>query len=239
MEPSGSLSAEAHFLLLTDPRLPTGGHAHSGGLEEAVASGRVRTLADLAAFLTGRCATTGFADACLAAAAALAGARDDVRPGASGSWAELDAEASARCASPALREIARAQGRRLVRLGRHTWKSAALEALAEATGGRPFCSIGLGALAAGAGLGADHAALAAANAAITGPAWAAVRALALDPYAIAAMLVDLAPAVGELAAHAATAARELPLRSLPAPGAPLLDLGAERHARWEVRLFAS
>ncbi|MHB1534711.1 MAG: urease accessory UreF family protein, partial [Acidimicrobiales bacterium] len=80
------------LLLLADGRLPAGGHAHSGGLEEAVAAGRVSDAQDLAAHLRGRLSTTGRMDAALAAAAARPGAADRV-----------NREALARCASPALR----------------------------------------------------------------------------------------------------------------------------------------
>ncbi|MGF7237213.1 MAG: urease accessory protein, partial [Frankia sp.] len=65
---SASSSATA-LLLLADGRLPAGGHAHSGGLEPAVADGSVRTLDDLAAFLSGRLATAGLVSAAFAAAA--------------------------------------------------------------------------------------------------------------------------------------------------------------------------
>lgn len=41
-------------LLLADSRLPTGGHAHSGGVEAAVERGLLRDEADLALFLAGR-----------------------------------------------------------------------------------------------------------------------------------------------------------------------------------------
>jgi urease accessory protein len=65
--------------LLADSRLPTGGHAHSGGLEAAVHRGLVRTPADVAAWLAGRVPTAGLVTAAGAAAAcALVGA---ARPG--------------------------------------------------------------------------------------------------------------------------------------------------------------
>jgi urease accessory protein len=65
-----------------------------------------------------------------------------------------------------------------------------------------------------------------------------VRLLGLDPLAVSGMLAGLAPAVDRTAAAAAATALD-PLADLPAPGAPLLDVGAEAHASWEVRLFAS
>ena len=47
----------ATLLLLADGRLPSGAHAHSGGLEAAVAAGRVTDLDSLTGFLHGRLAT--------------------------------------------------------------------------------------------------------------------------------------------------------------------------------------
>ncbi|MEU1361738.1 hypothetical protein ABZ356_18065, partial [Micromonospora zamorensis] len=57
------------LLLLADGRFPAGAHAHSGGLEAAVAAGRVTDLASLEAFLAGRLATAGLVGAAFAAAA--------------------------------------------------------------------------------------------------------------------------------------------------------------------------
>ncbi|MEO3868369.1 urease accessory UreF family protein [Nonomuraea sp. B12E4] len=57
------------LLLLTDSRLPAGGHAHSGGTEQAIASGAVHDVPTLAAFLRGRLHTTGTVTAALTAAA--------------------------------------------------------------------------------------------------------------------------------------------------------------------------
>jgi urease accessory protein len=91
----------------------------------------------------------------------------------------------------------------------------------------------LGLVAGAAGLEPEQAALAAAYGSVTGPASAAVKLLSLDPYRVHAVLARLADACDRIAADAAH--RE----ALPAASAPLLDLGAEDHATWEVRLFAS
>jgi urease accessory protein len=58
-------------LLLTDSRLPTGAHVHSGGVEAAVERGLVRTESDLALFLAGRLRGTGLVIAAAAAASCL------------------------------------------------------------------------------------------------------------------------------------------------------------------------
>jgi urease accessory protein len=104
--------------------------------------------------------------------------------------------------------------------------------------GGPHHAVALGTVAAAAGLSAADAALVAAYQAVTGPAGAAVRLLGLDPYEVHGLLAALAPRCDETAARAAACA-EGPPAGLPAASAPLLDLTAEIHAAWEVRLFAS
>jgi urease accessory protein len=211
----------ATLLVLADGRLPAGGHAHSGGLEAAVASGRVRDVADVAGFLRGRLATSGLVSASFSAVG-CARTRE---------WSSLDAGLDARTPSPALRRASRAQGRALMRAGRAMWAVPAI-------GREPHHAVALGVLAAAAGLGPLEAAVAAAHGTVSGPASAAVRLLGLDPYEVHALLAGLAPEIDRIAADAAGRISD-PVDTLPAAGAPLLDIGAEFHATWEVRLFAS
>jgi urease accessory protein len=145
----------------------------------------------------------------------------------------LDAGLDARTPSPALRRASRSQGRALLRAGRAMWPSDALRRPVA-----PHHPVALGLVAAAAGLGPVEAAVAAAHGAVTGPASAAVRLLGLDPYRVHALLAALAGECDRVAADAA-ARTDDPIDALPAAGAPLLDIGAEIHAAWEVRLFAS
>ncbi|HLI35901.1 MAG TPA: urease accessory UreF family protein [Streptosporangiaceae bacterium] len=242
--------ASAAAVLLADARFPAGGHAHSGGLEQAVTEGTVTGLSSLEQFLRGRLRTAGVVAAALAAAACArapccarcaAGARSAAGANAAdrtgNAWALLDAEADARTPSPAQREASRSQGRALLRAARAAWPAAPwLEDLADAYPAHH--AIVLGAAAAAAGATPGDAALVAAYQAVAGPASAAVRLLALDPMRVSAVLADLASQVEDVARRA-TAAAHGPLRELPFPSAPALDLLAEAHARMEVRLFAS
>jgi urease accessory protein len=98
--------------------------------------------------------------------------------------------------------------------------------------------VALGVVAAAAGLAPRQAAAVAAYGSVAGPASAAIRLLSLDPYRVHALLAALAPACDELATAAAKTAHD-PVDALPAAGAPMLDIHAEAHATWEVRLFAS
>jgi urease accessory protein len=208
------------LLLLADSRLPSGGHAHSGGLEAAVAAGRVGDLSTLDGFLRGRLATTGLVAAAFAAAACA-------RPG---SVVELDAGLDARTPSPALRRASRVQGRALLRAGRAMWTLSSYPDLHHA--------VALGVVASAAGLSSLEAASVAAYQSVAGPASAAVRLLGLDPYAVQSLLASLALVCDDASASAAGFA-ESPVDELPAASAPLLDISAEIHASWEVRLFAS
>ncbi|MDW5326087.1 urease accessory protein UreF [Plantactinospora sp. KLBMP9567] len=279
----------ATLLVLADGRLPAGGHAHSGGLEAAVTSGRLRDLAGLTAFLHGRLAGTGRVAAAFAAAACAAGSADntagsadntagkpadsaarfpgeppgkagDATPGdgpdgAAGSSFEapgaagdatpgdgpdgaagsrldaLDRGMDARTPSPALRRASRAQGRALLRAGRAMWP-------VDPVIRNPHHPVALGVVAAAAGLSPAEAAVAGAYGTVSGPASAAVRLLGLDPYTVHALLAELAGVCDRLAALAVTGADD-PVDQLPADSTPLLEIGAEVHASWEVRLFAS
>ncbi|GIH68632.1 urease accessory protein UreF [Sphaerimonospora thailandensis] len=247
-------AGEAALLLLADSRLPAGGHAHSGGVEEAIRLGTITGRDDLAGFLRGRLATAGLVAAALAAAACELGAaladvedmEEDVEEedadDACRLWRRLDAEADARTASPALRETARTQGRLLIRTARRIWPSAMLDTLARAVPDGAHHPVVLGATAAVAGCEPRQAALAAAHGSVAAPATAAVRLLGLDPVAVHGLLAALAPDL-DGTAHAACAslggARSVEWPGLPAHAAPALDLLAEGHRRNPLRLFVS
>ncbi|MGW1520553.1 urease accessory protein UreF [Streptomyces sp. NPDC001272] len=221
----------AALLVLADGRFPAGGHAHSGGAEAACKAGRIHDAASLAEFCRGRLHTAGLTAAALAAAAALG-----LDP------ADLDAAADARTPSPALRAAARRLGRQMLRAGRATWPCAELEALAAAFPRGAHQPVVLGLTARAAGLGALDAAHVAAYESVSGPATATVRLLGLDPFEASAVLAGLAPeldAVSARAAEAALLAREEGTDALPAASSPLLDIAAQAHADWAVRLFAS
>ena len=208
------------LLLLADSRLPAGGHAHSGGLEAAVAAGRVHDVSTLDAFLRGRLATAGLVAAAFAAAAGAGSAVDD-----------LDAALDARTPSATQRRISRAQGRSLLRAGRALWTVAPSRV-------DPHQPVALGLVGAAAGLSPGQVAGVAAYQTVAGPASAAVRLLGLDPYEVHALLARTAAACDDIADRGVAAARG-PVEDLPAASAPLLDITAEHHATWEVRLFAS
>ena len=67
----------AALAMLTDGRFPSGAHAHSAGIEVAVARREVVDLQDLERFLRGRAWTAGVVDASFAAW--IAARRDSTR----------------------------------------------------------------------------------------------------------------------------------------------------------------
>ncbi|MFJ7904315.1 urease accessory protein UreF [Streptomyces sp. NPDC096198] len=223
--------SRAALLLLADGRFPAGGHAHSGGAEAAVRAGRITGAASLEDFCRGRLHTAGLVSASLAAAAAL-GADP----------AALDAAADARTPSAALRAAARRLGRQLIRAARATWPSAELDAVASLFPKGTHQPVVLGLAARSAGLDAHDAAHCSAYESVSGPATAAVRLLSLDPFDATGVLARLAPELDRVADRAREAAARVltdGVDALPAASAPLLEIGAEAHAAWPVRLFAS
>ncbi|MYW42581.1 urease accessory UreF family protein, partial [Streptomyces sp. SID161] len=148
----------------------------------------------------------------------------------------------ARTPSPALRSAARRLGRQLLRAARAAWPSDELDAVARAFPKGAHQPVVLGLAARAAGLGPEDAAHCAVYESVSGPATATVRLLSLDPFDATGALARLAPELDRVADRAVEAARRVPdegVDALPAASGPLLEVGAQWHADWPVRLFAS
>jgi urease accessory protein len=211
------MTSLATLLSLADSRLPTGGHVHSGGVEEAVASGLVVDLPTLRAFLRRRITTQGLVTASVAAA---------VHTGTL-SAAAADRETDARTPAPAARQASRAQGRGLTRLARRVWVDADWDAL----GTTPHLAVAAGAVGAASGMTPQHTAVSVVYTTMTASATAAQRLLALDPGDVAALTFELSG----LCDHTA----ELACKELADLSDPLLDVLAQRHTERERPLFVS
>jgi urease accessory protein len=205
------------LLTLADSRLPTGGHVHSGGVEEAVASGLVVDLVTMQAYLRRRIRTHGLVTASLAAA---------VHAGVL-SVPDADCETDARTPAPAARQASRAQGRGLARLARRVWPTHDWHPL----GTTPHLAVAAGAVGAVSGLNPDQTAVSVVYTTMIGSATAAQRLLALDPGDVAALTFELAPLCEATAAEAGKELADL--------SDPLLDVLAQRHNERERPLFVS
>lgn len=215
-------------MLLGDSRFPTGGHAHSGGVESVHHHGWLSTIAELESFVEGRLTTGALTDATFAAATCT-GAHD-VR--------ELDHELAVRTVSSRLRSTSRSLGRQLLRVGSRAWPRLDVAALTAIHPDGPMQPIALGAVVREAGLGPREAALCSLHHMVGSFTTAAVRLLGLDPFDVQALSARLATRLDELADRAAFESDREPAM-LPAVTGLLTDILAEDHATWEVRLFAS
>ncbi|HWC24743.1 MAG TPA: urease accessory UreF family protein [Flexivirga sp.] len=225
-------SSLAALLLLGDGRLPSGGYAHSGGLEAVVRSAGVTDVAGLRSFLEGRAATAGYVGACFAAAACAAAS--GAAATRQGRISLLDKELDARMPSPTTREVSRSLGRQLLR----ALSSIHAHPLLETITGPIHQPVAYGVGAAAFELTPHDAAAVTVYESVAGPAAAAMKVLSTDPFTVQGAVAELAPLLDELAADAAALA-EAPADELPSLSSPLLDIAAEQHRGLEARLFAS
>ncbi|HZO35894.1 MAG TPA: urease accessory UreF family protein [Solirubrobacteraceae bacterium] len=202
-------------LLLADARTPTGGFAHSNGVEPADIE-----PAELEAFLRGRLSTTGLVDAAVAAAAA----RGEEPLALEAAWI-------ARTPSAPIRDAARRQGRSLLRVAERLWPGA-LDSYSAASAGTPRPVV-LGLCGSLAGLSARRVAqLCLYDDAAT--CCAAMPKLgAVDALDVTAVLAASEGLIAGLADRAVAA------RELPSAAAPLLDLRSVAHHENHRRLFAT
>ena len=221
--PPVAASAVASLLLLADGRFPDGSHAHSSGMEAAVAVGRVHDPESLHRYIEARLWTTVRTDAGAAALAARGDHPLDV----------LDAALVVRQPSRAVREASRTLGRSLVRTAARLWPGREPRLV---DGRPPLQPVAFGAVAALAGCGPAEAALCVTHAAAAGLSSAALRLLGLDPFEVTAVLADLR---GPVAAVAASVADLDDVGQLPATSTPLAELDAEYQRTIEPRLFGS
>lgn len=206
----------ATLLTLADSRLPTGGHVHSGGVEEAVASGLVGDLSTLRAYLQRRVRTQGLVTASIAAA---------VHRGMDVEVAER--ETDARTPSPAARAASRAQGRGLLRLARRVWPGEVWQSL----GTRPHLAVASGTVGRASAMTPEQTCATVVYTTMTSSATAAQRLLALDPGDVAALTFELSELCDVTAAEAAKGIADL--------SDPLFDVLAQRHVERDRPLFAS
>lgn len=229
------MPSPALALLLADGRFPSGGHAHSNGIEQACDTEMITGLDDLEEYVRGRLLTSGVvamhsaAGACHCALSSL-------------TWlsAHLDAEMDARLTSPAARAVSRQQGAQLVRAASRVLPGPTLDELASRDRA-PHLAVAQGVVAAAAQLGPGEAAALAGYSSVSSHCSAAVRLLGVDPFSVTRLVAALTPEIDGLAVEAARAVAGpgwSPSR-IPALSSPLADLLGEIHHSRKERLFAS
>lgn len=239
-------TSRATLLMLGDGRLPSGGYAHSGGLEQAIRQGWVTDVSDLKDFLRGRLHTTGLMNAAFAVSArhivgdhrslSEAGGRpaDTTVDEIAESLAILDAELCARTPAPALRTTGEWLGTLMLRSMQRIHPHPLLEYLPKGLQ-QPLV---YGAVGRAVELGAAETAAVVLHEAVTGPATAAVKLMSIDPFQAHGAILSLGEEL-DVAAEAAADYELTPARDLPALSSPLSDFAAEMHVKDHVRLFAS
>lgn len=216
-------------MLLADSRFPSGGYAHSLGLEQAVSDGL--GVAGVAPFMAARLRLVARADAALSVAARRAAvAGDDV------GLATLDDEHAARCPSPVLRDIARRLGAQLLRSAATAWPCPTIEnyRATSCTTPRP---VALGVVGAAAGIDDDEVATIALYDDAATVSSAALKLLGLDPAEAARWVAELGPQIDAVAR--AVVADTRPIAQQPPPAAVGIELAASIHAARRERYFAS
>jgi len=214
-------------LQLADSAFPTGGFAHSGGLEAAAQLGEVRTPDELASFVEASLWQAG-----CAALPFVGAARDDPPR-----FAALDRACDALLTSHVANRASRTQGRAFAATCARVVDDAALAELDAACRARrvhahlaPVFGAALGAL----GVARADALALFLHASLRGLASAAVRLGLAGPLEAQRLVRASAPALDRvLAACAATSVDDA------AQPAPLLDLFGATHDRLYSRLFQS
>ncbi|PRZ43937.1 urease accessory protein [Antricoccus suffuscus] len=210
-------------LLLADGRLPTGGYAHSGGLEPALAAGL--DLGDVPAYMRARLQTVGLVDA---SAAVLARRSDGL--------ADLQAALLARIPSEPLRAASTSLGRGLTRLARRLWPEHHATHMLEALPSAPLRPIALGAIGAILELEERQIARISLYDDAQTVAAAALKLLPVDPADAARWVLESAPIVEESVLLAVATSRP---QQLPALTAPLIEQWSLDHSARTRRIFVA
>lgn len=210
------------LLLLADGRFPDGTHAHSHGLESAVARGRVHDRVTLADYVVGRLWTTGRTDAA-ATRLATAGADPDA----------VDTAWCVRTPSAVARATARSLGRSLARTAARIVPDHPVALL---DGRPPVQPVAFGMVAAAMGCDPDEAALASAHGTVATFSAAGLRLLSLDPFEVTAMLHELRGTVDEVAVSTRDV---LDPADLPHSSTTLAEVDVEHQSVLAGRLFRS
>jgi len=213
-------------LQLADSALPTGGFAHSGGLEAAVQQGEIRTSAQLRRFVRDAVWQAGYATLPLASAAHADSA----------ALPRLDARADAFLVNRVANRASRTQGRAFLETCARIFPAELAKLREGARGAGLSLHYGpiAGAVLRSVGVDRTEAQQLLLSLALRGVLFAAVRLGVAGTHEAQRMQHEMAPALDEVLA----ACGELGEDAL-AQTAPLADLFGSTHDRLYSRLFQS
>ncbi|WP_426324077.1 urease accessory protein UreF [Microbacterium sp. E-13] len=219
------LASSTAALLLADARLPSGGHAHSAGVEPAVMAGV--DAAQLGALLHGRAATTTLVEAGTAVAARHARLSGGDLDAVEAAWA-------ARTPSKAQRDAARLLARGYLRAGATLLPDDEVLAGWRQRATPPPRPVVIGVIAAGLDVPPLELARLVVYEDMQAAAAAVLKLEPGDPLELVSLVVDLCSGVEDRLG--AIAALTDPA-GIPAFTAPQSEAWAEAHARSTRRLF--
>lgn len=220
-----ALAPSTVAMLLADARLPSGGHAHSAGVEPAVTAGV--HPADLATFLRGRASTTTLVEAGTAVVARHARLTDGDLDGVEEAWA-------ARTPSKAQRDAARLLARGYLRVGAELLPGDGVIAAWRRRATPPPRPCVLGVIAAGLDLPPLELARLVVYEDMQAAAAAVLKLEPRDPLDLVSLVVDLCSGI-EWRLETISAITDP--AEIPALSAPQSEAWAEAHARSTRRLF--
>ncbi|MFJ7617442.1 urease accessory protein UreF [Rhodococcus erythropolis] len=221
-------SADIASMLLADGRLPTGGHAHSSGLEPALAGGLLQS--QVPDFIRGRLETVGLVEA----AATVITRRWAVSEGSAGELEDISRELLARTPSAPLREASIQLGRGLARLASRLWPQHPAVQMLMALPGHPMRPLALGVFTAISGMDDLQAARSCLYDDAQTVASAALKLLPVDPAEPVEWLLRAASTI-ETVATAAVAVEGV--TDIPATTGPLVEQWSLEHYARSRRIF--
>lgn len=213
---------------MADARLPTGSHAHSGGLEPALRGGL--SLAQVPDYIKARLRTTGYVEASAAVLARRAADRDPAGLPA------VEEALLARMPSQPQRTASGLLGRGLRRLALRLWPDRVAVHQLSADDMLPTRPIALGVVASSLGMDDAQVARASLYDDAQTIAAAALKLLPVDPVDATGWLVEAASTLEEVVTLAVAATEP---SCLPGATAPLIEQQSLEHDRRSRRIFVA
>ncbi|NMO00105.1 urease accessory protein [Gordonia sp. TBRC 11910] len=220
------LPSTAVAMLLADARLPSGGHAHSAGLEPALRAGMA--VADVPAYLLSRARSTGLVEAGTAVVARHVALTDPAGlPAVVQAWA-------ARTPSNVLRGASRQLGRGYLRLAQQLWASSQVLTTVRSWPDPAPRAVVLGVIAAEAGMDPRDLVRLVIYDETASAAAALLKLEPRDPAEVTGWVLHVCAVVDAVVDELALLVEPA---AIPADGAPQAEEWAHAHALLTQRLF--